>query len=107
MSTRYLPIEQIIAIHDDQIRRFGDHEAYPTLELKAAVLCHSLLKNHPFRDGNKRTAMISIGVFLRLNGYRLRTTSDQLVALALNVEQDVLNEKEISLWIAERMVPAQ
>jgi len=126
MSIRYLSVENIIALHNDQIRRFGgvagilefgllasavarpqvafgNQEAYPSLELKAAVLCHSLLKNHSFRDGNKRTTILSLGVFLRANGYRLKTSSKELVEFALEIENNILDEKKIALWIAERM----
>ena len=50
---------------------FDGEDLYPTLFYKAAALMHSLLKNHQFVDGNKRTALASAGIFLKLNGYNL------------------------------------
>jgi death-on-curing protein len=55
------------AVHRPQSEMFGI-EAYPGLWEKAAALLHSLLINHPFVDGNKRTAWMSTMVFLDLNG---------------------------------------
>jgi death-on-curing family protein len=51
----------------------GDSEKYRTLSHKAAALFHSLVKNHPFHNGNKRTALVATLVFLERNGWRLRT----------------------------------
>ncbi len=47
---------------------FGDEDAYPTLELKAAVLLERLARNHPLPDGNKRTAFLLTLLFLERNG---------------------------------------
>lgn len=49
----------------------GNSEFYPTLKDKATALVHSLIKDHPFVEGNKRTAVTVAGVFLDLNGYVL------------------------------------
>ena len=50
---------------------FDDQDLYPDLFSKAAALMDSLIRNHPFVDGNKRTGATAAGVFLRRNGYRL------------------------------------
>lgn len=55
------------ACHRPSSTVFGE-DAYPTLTLKAAALLHSLTANHPFVDGNKRTAWLATVVFLRYNG---------------------------------------
>jgi len=55
------------ACHRPASSAFGD-DAYPTLILKASALLHSLTVNHPFIDGNKRTAWLAAVVFLRDNG---------------------------------------
>jgi death-on-curing family protein len=49
----------------------GDHEKYRTLPQKAGALFHSLVKNHPFHNGNKRTALVGTLSFLDRNGWRL------------------------------------
>ena len=55
------------ACHRPSSTVFGE-DAYPTLTLKAAALLHSVTANHPFVDGNKRTAWLATVVFLRDNG---------------------------------------
>lgn len=79
---------------------FGGEDLYPTLFEKAAALMHSLLKNHQFVDGNKRTAYASTGVFLELNGYQLKNAGKKI---ALNftrkVENTSLSLEEIATWL--------
>ncbi|MBZ0296205.1 MAG: type II toxin-antitoxin system death-on-curing family toxin [Anaerolineae bacterium] len=48
---------------------FGE-DAYPTLIEKAAALLHAITRNHPFADGNKRTATVALLMMLKVNGYR-------------------------------------
>ena len=50
---------------------FGGEDVYPSLQQKAARLCFSLVKNHPFVDGNKRIGAHAMLVFLTLNGIEL------------------------------------
>jgi len=51
----------------------GEHEKYRTVPQKAAALFHSLVKNHPFHNGNKRTALVGTLAFLDRNGWHLRS----------------------------------
>lgn len=87
--TDYLTVIEVLAIHDDQIARYGgasgvrDHgllEAalfrpqtgyYPDLVGEAAALWESLSQNHPFVDGNKRASFAVTYTFLAINGARL------------------------------------
>ena len=64
---------------------FGGKELYPTLEEKAARLCHSLISNHPFADGNKRIGMFLMLIFLKVNGrYPAFSSADvERIGLAL------------------------
>ncbi len=62
---------------------FGE-DAYPTLQEKAAALLHSIARNHPFADGNKRTATIAAIFMLEVNG--LCVTWDAAQALTTIVE---------------------
>ena len=112
--TIYLTLEQIIVIHEDQIVRyggssglrdvsllesavfrsqssFGGEDLYPTIFDKASALMHSLILNHPFIDGNKRTGTASMLVFLELNGYRLQVNKKPLVSAALEMESKKIN----------------
>jgi death-on-curing protein len=74
----------------------GGMDAYPNLHTKAAALFHSLVRNHPFVDGNKRTGVIAMGVFYGLNGYWIDTAPDALVALAIDVAEGQLDVDAIA-----------
>ena len=121
-KTSYLSITQVLAIHDQMIKRFGGSagikeitliesaigrpqatfdgiDLYENLFDKAAALLQSLLKNHPFVDGNKRTALTSAGIFLQINGYRLINYHAEEVAFAIRVDNEQLTLQEISKWL--------
>ena len=78
---------------------FDGEDLYPDVFLKAAALMHSLLKNHAFVDGNKRTAYSSCGVFLKLNGYELLNMHKASLEFAMNVENNSLELEEIASWL--------
>ncbi|HSX19066.1 MAG TPA: type II toxin-antitoxin system death-on-curing family toxin [Candidatus Saccharimonadales bacterium] len=78
---------------------FGGKDLYPSLILKAAALVHSLLLNHVFADGNKRTATISMIEFLTLNGKKINMTNKEMVDFALWVENKRPELEEIAAWI--------
>jgi death-on-curing protein len=60
-------------------------EAYTTLEEKAAALFHSIICNHPFVDGNKRTAWAAMEIMLVANGHVSRLTDDEAFNLVIRV----------------------
>lgn len=64
---------------------FAGRDLYPTLCLKAAALAESLIRNHPFVDGNKRTGIAAGMLFLRRNGSRLTPSNAELERTALAV----------------------
>lgn len=80
---------------------FGGEDLYPNIFLKAGVLVHGLLRNHPFVDGNKRTSMYSAMTFLELNGYRFEAKQKEVVEFALKVENEKLSVEEIAKWLKE------
>jgi death-on-curing protein len=80
---------------------FGGVDAYPDIYQKAAVLCHSLIKNHPFTDGNKRTGIICMGLFLNKNDIHLQIIPNELFDFALNVATDKLNEAQMANWLKD------
>lgn len=65
----------------------GDTKKYPTVEMTAAALLHSLVLNHPFYNGNKRTALVSMLVLLDENGLMITTNEDSLFKFILQVAQ--------------------
>ncbi len=78
---------------------FDSDDLYKTIFDKAAALLQSLFKNHPFVDGNKRTALASAGIFLKLNGYELINYHDNEVSFALKVDNKHLTIEQISKWL--------
>ncbi|MBH5336725.1 type II toxin-antitoxin system death-on-curing family toxin [Streptomyces pactum] len=84
------------AVHRPAAAMFGQ-EAYSDLLDKAAALLQSLAINHPFFDGNKRTAWISCVSFLAMNGVQLRPDIDAAERLVIAVATGAMAEvKEIS-----------
>ena len=78
---------------------WGDQEFYPSLFDKAAALLESIIHNHPFVDGNKRTAMLAAGTFLQLNGWELTFDALTVVEFALAVANKQLAMPEIVQWL--------
>jgi len=86
---------------------FGvDH--YPSLVEKAAKLAWTIIGGHVFWDGNKRTGMSVLHAFLRVNGYRLNTTNDQVVQIALRIAQANTEKsytcEEFVQWVRDKIV---
>jgi death-on-curing protein len=72
---------------------YDKKDLYPDIFSKSAALLRSLIKNHPFVDGNKRTAVLSVIAFLEKNGYSLNISQSTLYRLAIKVAQAKPNEK--------------
>lgn len=71
---------------------------------QAALLCHSLIKNHPWIGGNKRTATAIVRSFLRRNRKKLIAPIDEVVNLVLEVEADRWDIDDIDLWLRKYTV---
>ena len=69
-------------------------EAYPSLDVKAAALLHSLARNHALTDGNKRLGLVAVIAFYGLNGRRLTLTNDQAYGLVMKVAAGELEQVE-------------
>jgi death-on-curing protein len=65
---------------------FGE-DVYPSLELKAASILHSVIRNHPMIDGNKRTAWALFVTFIFINGYVHNMSTDEGFDLTLGVAE--------------------
>ncbi|MCL4189417.1 MAG: type II toxin-antitoxin system death-on-curing family toxin [Rhodobacteraceae bacterium] len=96
--TDYLTVIEVLAIHADQIERYGGPDGvrdrglleaalfrpqtgyYADLIEEAAALWESLAQNHPFIDGNKRTAFAVTYTFLAINGMRITADADATYA---------------------------
>jgi death on curing protein len=113
----FLSLENIISIHDRMTKEFGGmpgiadrgmlesaaampgagisgkylHEGLPAMA--AAYLFH-ICKNHPFFDGNKRTAVVAAEIFLNINGMSLNASNDELKDLCLRVAAGEVSKGE-------------
>lgn len=85
---------------------FGQTDLYPDIFTKTAALMHSLIKNHPFIDGNKRTAITTASIFLIRNGYKISASNKELERFTLEVASTYTEIKEIAKWFKKQTVQA-
>ena len=107
---RYITVSDVLQINEVEVGRnlladfgllesavlrpqtsVGGLDAYPDVHAKAAALFHSLVRNHCFIDGNKRTGVLAVIVFYNLNGFDVIASSDDLIALAIDVAEGQLD----------------
>ena len=69
----------------------------------AASYAYGLAKNHPFVDGNKRAAFLSIGLFLGINGHRLTASPVAAIKAIIALAAGDLSEEELALWIKDHI----
>jgi len=126
--TRWLSRNIILAIHAEQIAEHGgapgirdmglmdsalarprNHEAYGNADLcsLAASLGHGLARNHPFTDGNKRTAFVAVELFLEMNGLELAAGDVACVVAMLGLADGRLSEAEFADWLRTHSRAAQ
>lgn len=128
MEPQFLTLDEVLALHADQIERYGGEGGireeglllsalatpravyageflHPTLyEMAAAYLFH-LCQNHPFLDGNKRTALASCLAFLWLNDIEVVVDADELAELVLGVAEGSVSKAEIAVCLVEHSSP--
>ncbi|MGN0679653.1 MAG: type II toxin-antitoxin system death-on-curing family toxin [Oscillospiraceae bacterium] len=80
---------------------FDGKELYPAILSKAAVLCRSIISNHPFVDGNKRAGIHTMLIFLELNGIEPEYSQSELIGLGLGVASGHLGYDDILNWLVE------
>ena len=78
---------------------FGGVDLYPSLAAKAAHLTFSIIKNHPFLDGNKRTGVTIMIIFLKANGVEIICTNEELATLGWGLADSSITEAELLEWI--------
>lgn len=118
--------ETVIAIHQRQISEHGGSEglrdggllasalarpqnllAYaqppPDLAALAAAYAYGIARDHPFVDGNKRTALVAARTFLLLNGVNLEASQDEKYLTFLQLAQGTVTEEQLADWIRKRI----
>ena len=116
----YLTVEEAVKFHVIYMRKLGEtrfgvfdrnliesalarpkHAAiYEKADIirQASTLCLGLIKNHPWEGGNKRTATFLTNLFLKRNGWKLKTEVADIVEMVLAVEADDWKVDEIEDW---------
>ncbi|MEK7517898.1 MAG: type II toxin-antitoxin system death-on-curing family toxin [Patescibacteria group bacterium] len=119
---RFVTIDEVLAIHSRMLEVGGGREGihdftllhsaierpkaqfsgtflYASIWLMAAAMLHSLVKNHPFEDGNKRTAYFSTMKFLFDNGYDLIARHKQIIKFMVGVDVKNTSVEKIADWL--------
>jgi death-on-curing protein len=117
----------ILAVHDEQLAEHGgisgirdsgllqsalarpqNQSAYaePDAAALAAAYAFGLARNHPFADGNKRTAAVAALMFLDQNGIDFEIGEAELVVMILALAAGELNEEAVATWFRDRLVAA-
>jgi death-on-curing protein len=118
MSVDYLTLDEVLAIHADQIETYGGSHGirdlgqleaelarpqtgyYPDLVAEAAALWESLAQNHPFIDGNKRTTFACTITFLRINGARFAPGKQDTIDFILGLyETGEFRFEKLEPWL--------
>lgn len=123
MNFEYLTYEDLLAIHDLALERygglagyekgcveakaampqegFGDFEYYPRLFLKAAVYMYFITINHCFKDGNKRTGYLAASTFLNLNGYKITVSNEELFKRCIEIADKNSRPllEDVEIWL--------
>ena len=124
---RWVDRTALLAIHLDQIREHGglqgvrDETALdsalnrarqkwhygetPDVPILAAAYAFGLSPNHPFRDGNKRTAFLAMIVFLGLNGWDFEADEADVVQAMVALAAGKLSEDDLAVWIRDHSTP--
>jgi death-on-curing protein len=125
----FLQVDVIIALHSESVASFGgeaglrdlgalesavarcrtrwEYQRESSLAELAGALGFGLAKNHAFIDGNKRIALIAIGVFLELNGQSFTASEAEAYSMVLGVAMGQVSEPVLSAWIAANSEPSQ
>lgn len=82
---------------------FGTTEFYPSLEEKAAAIFESVIKNHPFIDGNKRTAYVLMRLVLMNFGKDLQAAQDEKYNFVIAAASGQLDFQQIVSWIRQQL----
>ena len=120
MSYDYIRLDDVLAIHSDQIERYGGSQGlrdpglleaalfrpqtgyYQSLIDEAAALWESLSQNHPFVDGNKRNAFASTYVFLLINSLRIVAGDEDAQVFVLGLyETGQFEFENLRVWLSE------
>ena len=81
-----------------------NYEADTTLAKLAAAYVYGIARNHPFTDGNKRAAFLTLGIFLPLNGWSFEAAPVEALSVMLLVAAGEITEEQLAEWIGQHLV---
>jgi death-on-curing protein len=123
----WLRLDLVLAIHDAHLAEHGGPSgvrdrgllesalaraqhlaAYgePDIAARAAAYAFGIARNHPFVDGNKRTALVALETFLALNGHALAADDAACVVIMLRLAAGELEEDALAAWVRQNLIPA-
>lgn len=85
---------------------FGGEELIPDTKEKIVRLAYGLIKDHAFRDGNKRIGALVLLILLELNGYHVKTTSAEFAGIIMGIAASEKTEEELLEWVEEHQISA-
>jgi len=123
----YLSEAEVIAVNEEMVSQYGGlhgvkdlyllrlavgrpqmsvgfQDAYKSIFDKAAALFHSIINNHPFLDGNKRTSLFSALLFLEYNGRKVEFRRKEAVKFTRRAHNDKWSVEQISQWLKEHCI---
>ena len=83
---------------------FMGNDLYPSIYDKAAQLCYGIANNHPFTDGNKRTALHSMYVYLIINGFDITGTQQDVENMIIDIAAGNMTNTELVQWLQKNTV---
>jgi death on curing protein len=86
---------------------FGGHDLYSTIVEKASAVCFSIVKNHPFTDGNKRVGHAVMETFLILNGQEIDASVSEQEQVILGLAAGELDRESFTEWLRFHLVEAE
>jgi death on curing protein len=123
---KWIRLEAVVAAHSKQLARHGGIEGVrdigllesalsrprnlfvyqsPDIADLAAAYAFGIVRNHPFLDGNKRTALATCRAFLLVNGYTVDASQDEKAEIILKLAASELSEHEFAAWLRDRLAP--
>ena len=103
MGVRDAKLLESALARPQQRHTYGDPP--PDLADLAASLAYGLARNHPFVDGNKRTAAVACETFVELNGAELQADDLELYPVYIALAEGSLSEAQFAAWLRQRIVP--
>ena len=79
------------------------YESVVSISRLAAAYAFGIVRNHPFTDGNKRTALVVALLFIEMNGYRLSATPEERYGIFYALADGSVSENELTRWFEEHL----